>query len=206
MDGLRLALLIFFHPADAFRRIQKDRDRFDYRPTVLILFLLVVVRISYIFMCHYPLADLLPRDTNIFLEMVKMLVPLITWAVACYAVTAIIGGSSLMRETLMAFSYCMLPYLVFILPLAALSHGLSISAIGLYKTLQSIIWIWVGLLLIISIKVMNDYTLLQTIWICFLGIITVLLIWAAFLLVTVLTGQLVDFIRGIGVELKMFRR
>lgn len=206
MEALRLSLMVLFYPADSFRRMQKDRSRFEYMPIFVILLLTVAVRVSYIYLCHFPLAVIQPRNTNLFLEVVKMMLPVVSWAVSCYAVTTIMDGGSLMRETFLSSVYCLMPYIYFTLPLVLLSRILGLSELMLYRSLTVAIWIWVALLYIISIKVMNDYTLIQTVGICLITMITVLLIWAAFLLAATLTGQLVDFVRGLMTEIRVFQR
>jgi hypothetical protein len=206
MEAIRLSLMVLFHPADSFRRIKSDRSRFDYKPIFVILFLLIVVRVAYIYLCHFPLALIQPRDTNIFLEIVKLILPVVSWAVSCYAVTTIMDGGSLMRETMKSSVYCMMPYIYFTIPLAILSHVLGLSEMMLFRALTAGIWIWVALLFLISIKVMNEYTVLQTIGISLITIITLILIWAAFLLLATLTGQLIDFVRGFITELRFFLR
>jgi len=186
--------------------MQKDRSRFDYRPVVVILLLLVIVRVSYIYICHFPLAVLKPRDTNILLEVVKLIVPVLTWALSCYAVTTILDGGSLIRETLLSTVYCMLPYVIFTLPLGLLSHLMGLSELLLYRALIWVVWIWIGILAVMSIKIMNDYTMLKTIGICLITIVTVFLIWAAFLLTVTLTGQLIDFFTVLITEIRVFLR
>lgn len=203
MNALEFSLMLLFHPVDVFALIKKERSKFDYRPVIVLLLLVVLVRIAYIFTVHYPLATLEPRDTNIGLEIVKMWLPILTWTISCYAVTAIIDGESMLREILMASAYCMLPYIIMMLPLAALSHIMSANNSALYNVLHSIVWIWVVLLYITSVKVLNDYSLKKTLGICVLSIIGMLLIWAILLLLFALTSQLFHFFQGIMLEFRM---
>ena len=110
---LGLVPLTLFHPTDAFLALRSWRDRADYLPAFVLFVLVVAVRIIEIFAVHFPLATVDPREANLIAETSRMLLPIVTWVLASYAITAIMDGESLFREALTAAGYAMLPYILF---------------------------------------------------------------------------------------------
>ncbi|WP_041643709.1 YIP1 family protein [Mahella australiensis] len=203
MDIIKTSLLVVFHPTDGFECIKAQRERFNYLPAIILLFMVIAERVAYIYLTHYPLATLLPRDANIWLEIMRMMLPILTWVVADYAVTTIMDGETLIRETLMATAYAMLPYIILIIPLALISHLMGQGELGLYNALQNIMWAWVFILFFISVQTLNEYNFWRTLGICILSIIAMLLIWAIAMLFFALSSQLYHFIEEVILEIRM---
>lgn len=203
MNWLYISLDIFFHPVDAFYRIKKSRESFNYLPAVILLFLVLAVRFLYIYNVHYPLATLKIWDSSILLEAAKLLVPVLTWVVACYAVTTINEGETFIKDILAASAYSMLPYIVITLFLTVFSQFIGTTEAGLFTLIQIMMWVWTGLLFFISVRSMNDFSFSKTVGICLLSIVVMLIIWAVLLLVYALSGQLYQFFKGILLEIRM---
>lgn len=203
MNIFRRGLLVLFHPSDAFVGIKKERGHTDLRPAVALLILAVLVRIATIFIEHFPLASILPTDANIYMELVRIAVPALLVIISLYLVTTIKEGGTTIQETFVAGCYCLLPYILFTLPIAAFSHLLSASSAGLYNALNTIVWIWVFLLLFISIRDMNEYDFGEACFIVLLTALSVAIIVALALLFFGLTSQLLDFVSGLVLEIRL---
>ncbi|MBT3272925.1 MAG: hypothetical protein HN368_07215 [Spirochaetales bacterium] len=203
MVELKFALALLFYPRQAFVALKIERSRTGYLGDIAMLVSVVLVRIAFIYTTHFPLAALKPRDSNLLLEVVRMVIPLLTWVVANSAVTSIFGGEVMPRQTLKASVFAMLPYVVLTIPLALVSRALGAGEEAFFVALQTLILTWVGGLLFYAVMVLNDYTIVKTIWICVLSIIGMLLLWAVLLLAYALTGQLYSFISRFALELKM---
>jgi len=142
---------------------------------MLLLYAMVIVRIAAIYIVHFPIASTHPRDANIWLETAKMLVPVLSWVVACYAISSISDGETLIGETFAAASYAIIPYIVFSIPLMFFSRIMGRSLLLLYDSLNAIMWLWVILVVFISVKTLNDYTLWQTTKVCVISIAIILI-------------------------------
>jgi len=202
LSDLNLALIVLVDPMEAFPMFKLKREKFSYLPSIILFALLVLARIASIYLVHYPLALLEPRNTNLVLEIVKMLIPILTWVVSCYAITSILNGETLFQEIFMAAAYSMLPYIILIVPISYFSKILTSLEARLYYTLISIVWLWVIILFFISIQSMNNYTAGETLGICLLSIIGVFLIWILFGLFYSLSKHLTEFIADIINEIK----
>lgn len=201
-DLMKLPLSVVFRPGETFRCITLYRRAFSYLPVFVLLFLTVCVRVAFIFITHFPLAALDPRDANIFLEMVKLLVPLVTWAISSYAVTSIMDGEAVFKEILMASAYAMVPYILLTIPIAAFSRVLSSVGVekNLFLFLNNAVWFWVLALLFLGVKNLHDYHVGKTLIVCVLTVFGMALIWSLFVLMFALTGNLKAFVQGLTLE------
>ncbi len=203
MYTLELSKSILFHPIDTFYYIKSRQKSISYVSFILLLLAVVAVRIASIFIMHFPIASMQPRDANIWLETVKLLLPVLTWVISCYAITAISEGETLLSETFAASVYSMVPYIAFTIPLALLSRVMERDQLLLYNALSIIVLIWVLVTFFLGVKTLNDYTTGQTVKVCIVSLITMLLIWAVLILLFALTSQLIQFLWGVILEIKM---
>jgi hypothetical protein len=203
MIEVNFGLSLLFYPRQAFAALKSDRTITGYVGDVVVLVSIVLVRIAYIYITHFPLAELQPRDSNLLLEVVRLVVPLLSWVVANSAITSIFDGEVMPRQTLKASVFSMLPYVILTIPLALLSRLLGAGEEVFFRAIQTLIMAWVLGLLFFAVMVLNDYTLVKTVWICGLSIIGMLLLWAVILLAYALTGQLYAFVSRFLLEIKM---
>jgi len=185
--------------------IQRTRERFSFAPAIILLFLAAMVRLMFIQTVHYPLQTTDPRFSNWMMESLMLLVPVLSLAVCGFAITSIMEGEMMMREALTGMAYCLVPYVVFIMPLAAASHLMGLGN-TLFTLMESFIWGWCVVLYFISIKTMNSYTFAKTVLVLLLTVLLMALMWAVLLLLWALWNQLADFVTSIWRELKFVMR
>jgi len=203
-DLLSLSLGVLFHPIETFDNIKKNRRFFSYIPVLVLLFAIFAARVATIFLIHFPLArGMTPETANFVTELVKFVVPVVGWAISCYIVTSIMGGECHFKEMLTASCYAMMPYILFSVPLALFSKVLSGSDRDVYGFLEFAMWAWVGLLFFLSVKTLNNYTFVKTVWICVTGIIAMAIIIAVLVLVYAMINQLIQLIMNLLNEIRM---
>ena len=201
MHLLSLSLCVLRHPVDTFHVVQRTRERFSFLPALILLALTVLARLVFIQTVHYPLQVADPRYSNWIMETAMYLAPLLSIAVCGFAVSSILDGEMMMRESLTAVAYSMMPYLVFILPLSALSHLLGQGS-SLFTIIECAIWAWCIVLYIVSMKTMNSYTFAKTLLVLLLTVLLIALMWAVVLLLYALGNQLKDFLVSVYREFK----
>jgi hypothetical protein len=199
LRSLQLGVAILFHPVDGFDELRKNRNL--VAAFVLIL-LTLCVRVITINMTSFQITSLQPENADIILEIARFVMPLLSGVVACYLITSIMDGEAYFSEMLTAMSYAMIPYIVFAIPLAALSLFMSRGEISLYHSINVIIWIWVALLIFIQIKVLNDYSFKKSVGVVLLCIFTFITFWATVGLVFALTNHVIQFINEVAVEIR----
>ena len=197
MHLFSLAFCMLHKPVDTLRALQADRERFSFLPAIVLMLLTVCVRIMSVYITHYPLRAVQPQEANLLMEAAFLLAPMLLWAVANFAVTSITDGETMMRESFMATAYCMVPYLMLCLPLCALSNLLCLEEAGMYGLLTAAMWVWCGALFVLSIMVMNNFTLLKALGITVLNLLVMALMAAVLLMMYALVNQLWMFIEGV---------
>lgn len=201
MKMLKMSLLVLFHPVTAFGYIQKERENFKWHPVAVLVGIAVIVRIFSLQFTHYPLASM-GRHANLFFECAKLFVPLFSWAVASYLMTTIMDGEMMFRESMLASSYALAPYILITVPLTLLSRVMDANQQGLFATLEGLTLGWVVLLIIISLKVMNHFTGGKTVAIILLSLFTVAILWVAVALIYTICAQFVDFLKAVMIEFR----
>ena len=88
------------------------------------------------------------------------------------------------------------------IPLTLLSRILDANQAGMFHSLEAVILGWVILLIIISLKEMNHFTVGKTIMVVLLSIFTVAILWAAVALLYSICTQFLDFVGEILIELR----
>ena len=202
MELLKLSVCMLRHPADTLKSIKAHRSKMSIIPMLVLLLLVVAARFISLFIIHYPYQTTPVSEINFFLEGAIYVVPLYTWRVAIFAMTSIMDGETTVKESLTSAAFCMVPLIVTQIPFALLTRIMSLDDIFFYEMINIIIWVWTLILFIMSVKVMNDYSLGKTIGICILNVLAIALIWAVVLLVYALANQLFQFIVGMGKEIR----
>lgn len=202
MKALKLAAVTLFHPIVGFRYMKKDRTKFNYHPIWIVLLLMIFTKIFSIYVTHYPLNNVNLRNANLIIECAVMIVPVMTWVVASYAMTTIMDGEVMFRECLLACCYSLLPYIIVHIPLTLMTNVMDLGQIGWYSTINNASLLFVLVLLFINLKEMNNYTISKTFGVIFLSLCTMLVIWASILLVYALTLRFTSFISEVIVELQ----
>lgn len=203
MTILSTGLATILHPIVAYESIITDKDKIrSYAEAMVLIFLVVISRITSIYMTHAPLAKIEPLNANLIIEVAKIFIPFITWVIACYGVTSIMDGETTFYEIVVSSAYSLIPYILITIPLALLSNIMSASMTGLYGTIQTGMWIWIILLFFSNLKITNDYTFKKAIGVFFLVLCGMALIWAITVLFYALTSNSWNFIKDVQIELK----
>ncbi|MBO7748458.1 YIP1 family protein [Paenibacillus sp. MWE-103] len=197
LHAVRLGIAILFHPADGFEELQKTRNLIA---ACVIILLTLAVRIVTIYMTSFHMTSLQPENADLNLEIIRFVVPLVSGVIACYLITAIMDGEAHFSQIFTAMSYALIPYVVFSIPLAAISTIMSRGELGLYNSISTIIWAWVALLIFIQLKVLNDYTFKKSVGVMLLSIVAFLIFWGTVGLTFALTNHVLQFVREVIVE------
>jgi len=179
------------------------RDSLNYVLIAIMLIMVMIVRVAYIYLAHFPMVMLNPENSNILLEIVKFIFPVVSWGIITFAITSIWDGECFMQECVAATTAAMVPYIILAIPVALLTRMLEIKQAGLFSFMNTVIYVWIALLLFIGLMTMNDYDFKQTVKVFLVSLAGVLLLWAVLMLLFTLTYQLYDFVKGILLEFRL---
>jgi hypothetical protein len=198
--GLRpveLGLGILFHPLEGSRELRNYRSMIT---AAILILLVLIVRVTSIYITSFHITTLQPRDANMVLEVMRVILPLLSWSIACYLITAIMDGEAFFSDVLLAMSYSMIPYIVFSVPIALLSIVVTRDEILLYHGLSAVMWIWIAILMLIQIQVLNDYSFKKTIGVTIISLFAFIIFWATIGLTFALTNHVIQFMKDVVIE------
>lgn len=201
---LKILLGTLFDSNEGYREIRRHRTDYDLLMPIILYLLVAVAKIFSLFVVHYPFRSQEIYEINLASEMLTTFVPLLTWVIASYMVTTICSGEVKMREVFSASAYCMLPYVIVIIPLSLISNIMSSSSSGLYTGIITLMWIWVGIMFFVSTMSMNSYGFIETIKIVLLTLFACVFMWLVILLIFMLGEEVVDFFTGIYDNFKIY--
>lgn len=199
-DSLIFGLNIMFHPVRTLEAIKYNRGRINVVAPSLLFVVAFAVRLFFVFTVHYPMQDINPDEVNLFLEFIKLLLPVLTWIIAIFLISAQFDGESTLRQNLIAGAFTMIPYIIVTLLADLLSQIMCWNETGFYAVLVNGVTVWMVWLLYKAVKHLNDYTTGRTLAVCAIALVAVVLIWFVCLFAYSLVVCLVQLIQDIIIE------
>ncbi len=206
MKWLKYFILILFHPVDTFYLIKKDRKQLSKVAIFAILAAAVAIKIFYVYTVNFTVSTTTAAQANAFLEIGVVLVPVVLWAIASYALMTVCGGESTIGETMTISIYSLAPYIVCTPIMILLSHIFSRSELGFFNGMNAAIIAWVVILLFIGFMQSNGLKFSHALGFGLLSVVVMVLIAVTFLLAFGLGAQIVRFVQEIVAEIKYFTR
>jgi tetratricopeptide (TPR) repeat protein len=191
------------YPADSFYYIKRNL-RGSLVFAALIFVWVIIVRVASLYVTGFifnPFASV--ADIRVANEITLVLVLLALWMAANYLVSTISDGEGRVRDVIIGTAYSLFPYALFMLPLALLTNVLTLNEIFLYTFTQNVIWVWTGLMLVIMVKEVHNYSAGETVRNLLMTLFTMALFVLTAYILYVLFNQLFDFISAILQELSL---
>lgn len=190
---------VLFHPIDTFYRVKQNRRNLKIWPIALMLLLMIIEMVVYQSIIHFPLAG-----NVVYVDYKQILFPffgmLISWIVMGYAITSISDGKQTFIESTSAILYAFTPYMIFYLPLAALSNLMSMNDAGLYFGLQNVLIIWSLALVFCQMKILNEYSFWRAVWTVFKILFSIACLWLIIFMFYIVLNQLFTFVNDVYTE------
>lgn len=200
---LLLAPAMMTRPSDTVEAVKENRGHNRMLPGILVILAALASRLIYIFIVHFPLMDVSPQNVNLVLEVLKMVLPVVTWAVASYAVSSIMGGEARFDEVFLCASFGMIPYVMFTLPMGLVSNVLAHGEQQFYAIATIIVFVWQIVLMFIGLMQLNRYGFWQAVGVGIISLLVMLLFWVVAILCFGLIGQLIRFADGLITEIRL---
>lgn len=202
-SGITYSLYTLIHPIDTLEGIRYNRTRINMAVPFIIFITAYVVQMAYLFVVHFPLASVELEDVNPLFEAVKLWIVPATWIPASFMATSISGGESKMNEIAFTSALSLVPFIVINLPLMFLSRIMSKSQRSWYGIFSTLAYVGMFLILLLSMMILNNYSLRKTIAMMFISAFAMLVLWLVLLLCYILTGRMIQFVIGIINEFRL---
>ena len=194
----QMGYMFFFmrHPIDGCYGIRKEG-----RVSVLSANLLLVIGIVEYIINKYFCGFLFkyPRDGEYdILSDIGFIILVLLLVVGCnYLMCTINDGEGKFKHIYCSLIYSFGPYLIIQPVLFALSHVVTVNEAFFVDFGNLAMLVWVGVLIFLSIKEINNYTVAETVKIICLTVFTILIVCLLAFIIYVLSSQVFDFVQSI---------
>ena len=132
---------------------------------------------------------------------VGMIVAVMAALTACtYLVCTINEGEGTVKKIYTFFCYSLVPYILLMPLVYALSHVLTNNEIFLIDMIKLVIYVWIAVIAVVGLKEVNNFNARETVKVLFLTAFTALILALLLFIVYVLWAQVFDFIVAIAGE------
>lgn len=184
------------HPIDSFYSIKYENKTSPLSATILMMIFFVIFVIDkyfsgFIFKTVEEGRFSLGSDFAIVFSAFLLII------VSNYLVCTINDGEGRFRHMYSGFVYSLAPYFIFKPFIIIASNVLTFNEAYLLSLANFIVYAWVGVLIIVMIIEINDYTIRETIKIILLTLFTLLIAVLLIFIVYILVSQLITFVISI---------
>ncbi|NWF68478.1 MAG: YIP1 family protein [Chloroflexi bacterium] len=190
-----------------FRFIRQPADSFYYvkqnqRGSLLFAFLIygwiVVVRVLILYTTGFVFSPYsVSWQIDPEMEVVYTLVSLVVWNAANYLVATISDGEGSLRHVIIGSAYSLFPYALLALPISLLSNLLTLNEVFLYTFSNQLVLIWTGIMLVIMVKEVHNYSFAETLRNILITLFTMAMFLLTAYILYVLFNQLYEFVFSI---------
>jgi tetratricopeptide (TPR) repeat protein len=191
---------IIVHPLESMNDIKyQDKSR-SLVLSIILLILFFIARILTLYFTNYHYANWNPEKISLASEMANLLIPWLSWCFANSLVTAIFDGKGKFSELFTFSAYSLVPFILLSVILTILTHVLTLDENAAIWGIKSFMFLWMGMLFLIGIMVVHDYSLKASIGISSLSVIGIVLLWGVSVLIYGLISSMFGFIKDIILE------
>jgi hypothetical protein len=138
-----------------------------------------------------------PWQISVETEILYTIVPLGLWIVANYLIASISDGEGSFRQVFIGTAYSLFPYALFALPITLLSNLLTLNESFIYYFSMQLILIWSGIMLVIMVKEIHNYSFRETVRCILITLFTMAIFLLTAYILYVLFNQLFEFIQAV---------
>ncbi len=190
---LREAWRTTLHPYDGFYRMKGRKLSIATLLTMLLL-LLLAAKAASLYWTGFIFHPYNLNRIELGNELLVFLRPLAAWVVASYLVSTVRDGEGRFRDVLQISLHAVVPYVVLTGPIVLLSNMLVLEEGVLLSSLTTIMWLWMGVLFIVSSQVIHNFEFVENIKNCAIAVVAIGILFLLFTVTRGLTYNLTDFI------------
>ena len=198
----KLALSVLIHPGLAFEEM-KDKKRGSVRVATVILLLFYVSAVVQVLWGGFLFTKYDPGTFNSLWVFVQSVGLVALWVISNWLVTTLMGGKGKLKEIYITTCYCLMPIIASRVIYIVLTNFLLPTEGSFLGILTTIAMIYSGLLLVIGMMRIHDYSMGRLIGTTLLTVFGMAAIIFLMILVGILLQQLGGFLATIITELLM---
>ena len=175
----------------------KHEGRASYLNALLILLIFFVLSVISKYFSGFLYKTVQEGQFELLNDFITFFSAWLLLVICCYLVCTIKDGEARFRDLFIGSAYILAPMILFLPIRILLTNALSYNEAFFITLIDVISYGWTGLLILLMIMYLNDYSFKRTLSIVILTLFTVLVTVALLFVIYVLIVQLVNFISGI---------
>ena len=193
LGQLRYSLYFMRHPMDGCYGVKKEGKNSWWCANILLgTFILISILEKY---CSGFLVKTVREGRyDLITDIGKVLVIFIGLTACNYLVVTIHEGEGFCKDLYCAYAYCLTPYIVIKPFVILLSNVLTYNEVFLISFANIIVWTWVVILILLTLKEINNFTVGETAKALAITAFTVLILTLLVCIIYVLFSQVIDFV------------
>lgn len=193
LGQLRYSLYFMRHPMDGCYGVKKEGKNSWWCANILLgTFILISILEKY---CSGFLVKIVREGRyDLITDIGKVLVIFIGLTACNYLVVTIHEGEGFFKDLYCAYAYCLTPYIVIKPFVILLSNVLTYNEVFLISFANIIVWTWVVILILLTLKEINNFTVGETAKALAITAFTVLILTLLVCIIYVLFSQVIDFV------------
>lgn len=184
------------HPIDGSYGIKME-NKASYLCANILLILFIVVFLINKYGVGFIIKTVPDGRYDIFADIGGIVSAFLLLTSCSYLVCTINDGEATFKQLYSAYMYALGPYLIIKIAIVLLSNVITFNEIFLVQFSNFCLYSWIGVLLFLAIKEVNDYSVKETAKVIFLTIFFALIVVLLIFVLYVLTTQVYDFIESI---------
>jgi DNA-binding beta-propeller fold protein YncE len=177
------------------------RQRSGLWAVPVLLLLAVAARMASLMALSYHFQEQRPEETRLLFESGKVLIPWITWCISALAVGEIFYGEGTFRRIAISSAWALWPFIVLTVPLNLMTNLITRDEKVMWDIGQVAMWGLMAWQFFQVVKTEHKFETRQTVVVMGLILLGMAIIWVLLGLVYALSGEIVQFVRQIALEL-----
>lgn len=193
LGQLRYSLYFMRHPMDGCYGVKKE-DKNSWWCANILLGTFILISILEKYCSGFLVKTVREGRYDLITDIGKVLVIFIGLTACNYLVVTIHEGEGFFKDLYCAYAYCLTPYIVIKPFVILLSNVLTYNEVFLISFANIIVWTWVVLLILLTLKEINNFTVGETAKALAITAFTVLILTLLVCIIYVLFSQVIDFV------------
>lgn len=152
---------VILHPFDGFYELRRKKE--SLKASLILLGFIILSFIVKRIMTAFHFNPYRPEELNIFLEVGRILIPILAWVVINWSVTTIMDGKAKMKEIFIMTVYSIFPLALLYLPQTLLSHVFTLDEAAFYYLFDTVGSLWALWIIFAGMMELQEYSLSKAI-------------------------------------------
>lgn len=187
------------HPIDGCYGIKRE-GRVSLASANIMLGVIIVFFIVNKYFCGFLLKTVREGYYDVFSDIGMIVIALVLVTGCNYLMCTINDGEGKLKHIYCSFIYSLTPYIVFMPIIFFISHVITYNEVFFVEFAYLFLFVWIAVLVFISIREINNYSIKETVKIIGLTVFTILIAVLLAFIIYVLWAQVFDFIQSIAGE------